>query len=60
VIVVGGEGKGLTRLVREHCDQTVRVPMRGHVGSLNAAVAGAIVLFEVRRQRDAAALSPPR
>ena len=54
VIVVGGEGKGLTRLVREHCDQTIRVPMRGHVSSLNAAVAGAIVLFEVRRQRDAA------
>src|SRR5438445_81941 len=55
VIVVGGEGKGLTRLVREHCDQTIRVPMRGHVSALNAAVAGAVVLFEVRRQRDAAA-----
>ena len=55
VIVVGGEGKGLTRLVRETCDQAVRVPLRGHVSALNAAVAGAIVLFEVRRQRDAAA-----
>jgi 23S rRNA (guanosine2251-2'-O)-methyltransferase len=55
VIVVGGEGKGLTRLVREHCDQIVRVPLRGHISSLNAAVAGAIVLFEIRRQRDAAA-----
>lgn len=51
VIVVGGEGKGLTRLVREACDQTIRLPMRGHVASLNAAVAGAIVLYEVQRKR---------
>jgi len=54
VVVIGGEGKGLTRLVREACDVTVRLPMRGRVGSLNAAVAGAIVLYEVRRQRDQA------
>ena len=54
VVVVGGEGKGLTRLVRAACDETVCLPMRGHVGSLNAAVAGAVVLFEIRRQRDAA------
>src|SRR5579885_2120646 len=52
VLVVGGEEKGLTRLVRETCDQVVRLPMYGRVASLNAAVAGAIVLYEVRRQRD--------
>ena len=58
VVVVGGEGKGLTRLVREACDETLRLPMRGHVASLNAAVAGAILLYEIRRRRDAASLAP--
>ncbi len=53
VVVVGGEGKGITRLVREACDLTVRLPMRGKVGSLNAAVAGAVLLYDIRRQRDA-------
>lgn len=53
VVVVGGEGKGLTRLVREACDLLVRLPMRGHVASLNAAVAGAILLYEISRQRAA-------
>lgn len=52
VVVVGSEDKGLTRLVRETCDEVVRLPMRGRVGSLNAAVAGAILLYEIRRQRD--------
>jgi len=52
VVVVGGEGKGITRLVREACNTVVRLPMRGQVGSLNAAVAGAILLYEVRRQRE--------
>lgn len=50
-IVVGGEGKGLSRLAREKCDLLVRIPMLGQVDSLNAAVAGAILLYEVRRQR---------
>jgi len=50
-LVVGSEGQGLARLVRETCDILVRVPMRGHVESLNAAVAGAIALYEARRQR---------
>mgnify|MGYP005855728803 CR=1 FL=1 len=50
-LVVGSEGKGLSRLVRERCDLTVRLPMRGRVESLNAAVAGAIVLYEAWRQR---------
>jgi 23S rRNA (guanosine2251-2'-O)-methyltransferase len=52
VVVVGGEGKGLTRLVQEGCDYLVRLPMRGQVASLNAAVSGAILLYEIRRQRD--------
>jgi len=54
-LVVGSEGKGMRRLVREHCDYLVKLPMRGHVESLNAAVAGAIALFEVLRQRDVVA-----
>ncbi|MFZ5816975.1 MAG: 23S rRNA (guanosine(2251)-2'-O)-methyltransferase RlmB [Bacillota bacterium] len=54
-VVIGGEGKGMGRLVSEKCDFTVRLPMLGHVTSLNAAVAGAILVYEIRRQRDAAA-----
>jgi 23S rRNA (guanosine2251-2'-O)-methyltransferase len=53
-VVVGGEGTGLHRLVREACDLVVRIPMAGHVASLNASVAGALALFEVRRRRGAA------
>jgi len=54
-LVVGNEGQGLARLVRERCDARARLPMRGHVESLNAAVSGAIALYEIRRQRDARA-----
>ena len=54
-IVVGAEGAGLHRLVRERCDQLVRLPMHGRVGSLNASVAFAIVIYEAIRQRGAAA-----
>jgi 23S rRNA (guanosine2251-2'-O)-methyltransferase len=50
-LVIGSEGQGLARLVRETCDFLIRVPMRGHVESLNAAVAGAIALYEALRQR---------
>jgi 23S rRNA (guanosine2251-2'-O)-methyltransferase len=50
-LVVGNEGKGISRLVREHCDLLVSIPMRGHVGSLNAAVAGSVALYEIWRQR---------
>lgn len=50
-IVVGGEGRGMSRLVRENCDFLVRLPMRGQVSSLNAAVAGSIVLYEAWRRR---------
>ena len=52
-IVVGGEGKGLSRLVAERCDLLVRLPMAGRTASLNAAVAGAILLYEAVRQRMA-------
>jgi 23S rRNA (guanosine2251-2'-O)-methyltransferase len=51
VIVVGSEGKGLSRLVRETCDNIVSVPMAGSVESLNASVAAGVVLAEIARQR---------
>jgi 23S rRNA (guanosine2251-2'-O)-methyltransferase len=50
-LVVGSEGQGLTRLVRETCDFLVKLPMLGTVESLNAGVAGAIALYQVRHQR---------
>ncbi|MFO7312003.1 MAG: 23S rRNA (guanosine(2251)-2'-O)-methyltransferase RlmB [Bacillota bacterium] len=50
-VVIGGEDKGLGRLVRESCDFLIRIPMRGRVNSLNAGVAGAVILFEIARQR---------
>ena len=50
-VVVGSEGKGLRRLVRERCDFLINLPMTGKVTSLNASVAGSIVLYEVLRQR---------
>ena len=51
-IVVGSEGQGLGPAVRKRCDLFVRIPMRGAIGSLNAAVAGSVLLFEVAAQRD--------
>jgi 23S rRNA (guanosine2251-2'-O)-methyltransferase len=50
-IVVGHEGEGLRRLVREHCDFIIRLPMRGQVESLNAAVAGSILLYAAWQAR---------
>lgn len=50
-IVIGSEGKGIGRLIREKCDIVVRIPMVGHVNSLNASVAGALLMFEVLKQR---------
>lgn len=52
-IVVGNEGKGIRRLVREHCDRLVRIPMYGAIESLNASVAGALVMYEAAKQRHA-------
>ncbi|NIJ10141.1 23S rRNA (guanosine2251-2'-O)-methyltransferase [Saccharomonospora amisosensis] len=54
VVVVGSEGRGLSRLVRETCDVTVSIPMAAGVESLNASVAGAVLLAEVARRRRAA------
>lgn len=54
-IVVGSEGHGLAPTVRRRCDLFVRIPMRGAIGSLNAAVAGSILVFEVAGQREAPA-----
>jgi 23S rRNA (guanosine2251-2'-O)-methyltransferase len=51
VLVIGGEGKGLRPRVRAGCDLIVRIPMAGGVGSLNAAAACSILLYEVMRQR---------
>ncbi|MFQ5652901.1 MAG: 23S rRNA (guanosine(2251)-2'-O)-methyltransferase RlmB [bacterium] len=51
-VVVGAEGSGLHRLVKEKCDFLVRIPMYGKVNSLNASVAAALLFFEIRRQRE--------
>lgn len=51
VLVIGAEGKGLGRLVKENCDIIVSLPMQGGVNSLNAAAAGAVLMYEVVRQR---------
>jgi 23S rRNA (guanosine2251-2'-O)-methyltransferase len=52
-IVVGSEGQGLGPAVRRRCDTVVRIPMRGHVESLNASVAGSVLLYEAASQRGA-------
>jgi 23S rRNA (guanosine2251-2'-O)-methyltransferase len=57
-IVVGAEGTGLRRLVRETCDRVVAIPMAGVVASLNVSVAAGVALFEAARQRRGGAPSP--
>jgi 23S rRNA (guanosine2251-2'-O)-methyltransferase len=51
-LVLGGEGKGLHRLVAENCDALVKIPMYGKIDSLNVSVAAGVILFEIRRQRE--------
>ncbi len=58
-IVIGSEGHGLAPVVRRRCDLMVRIPMRGAIGSLNAAVAGSVLLFEALGQRDPTARPAP-
>ncbi|HEX5467328.1 MAG TPA: 23S rRNA (guanosine(2251)-2'-O)-methyltransferase RlmB [Candidatus Limnocylindrales bacterium] len=57
-LVVGSEGRGLSGAVRRRLDQSVRIPMRGRVGSLNAAVAGSVLLLEAAGQRAEAGEGP--
>ncbi|MBS4031705.1 MAG: 23S rRNA (guanosine(2251)-2'-O)-methyltransferase RlmB [Clostridiales bacterium] len=51
-LVIGAEGSGLSRLIKEKCDHLVKLPMKGRLASLNASVAGALLLYEVYRQRE--------
>ncbi|MDF2558197.1 MAG: rlmB [Bacillales bacterium] len=51
-IVIGSEGKGMSRIVKEKCDFLIHLPMVGHVTSLNASVAASLLMYEVYRQRN--------
>jgi 23S rRNA (guanosine2251-2'-O)-methyltransferase len=51
-LVLGGEGSGISRLLRERCDATVGIPSKGRIDSLNVSVAAGILLYEVQRQRE--------
>jgi len=51
-LVIGNEGKGISRLVKEKCDLTISIPMKGSINSLNASNAAAIMMYAVRRSRD--------
>jgi 23S rRNA (guanosine2251-2'-O)-methyltransferase len=52
-LVIGGEGRGIRPLVLEKCDFAISIPMKGKISSLNASVAGAVILFEIMRQQGA-------
>jgi 23S rRNA (guanosine2251-2'-O)-methyltransferase len=58
VLIVGSEGRGMRRLVRQQCDHLVRIPMRSGTDSLNAAVAGSILLAVIWAQRDGSEKTP--
>ena len=51
VLVVGSEGRGISRIVRDNCDILVKIPMLGKINSLNVSVAGAVLMYESLRQR---------
>ena len=51
-LVLGSEGEGMSRLVSQKCDFIVNIPMKGNISSLNVAVAGAVIMYEVLRQRN--------
>ena len=50
-LVIGSEGNGVSRLVKEECDFVAALPMRGQINSLNASVAGGVILYEIARQK---------
>ena len=50
-LVIGSEGNGVSRLVKEECDCVAARPMRGQINSLNASVAGGVILYEIARQK---------
>lgn len=51
-IIIGSEGFGMRRLVKENCDYLVKIPMQGHVNSLNASVSAAVILYEIYRKKN--------
>ena len=53
-LVIGNEGEGVSRLVKEHCDIVASIPMKGDIDSLNASVAAGVLCYEILRQRDQA------
>jgi len=50
-VVIGNEGKGISRLVKENCDYIVKIPMSGHLNSLNASVSAALVIYEIYHRK---------
>ena len=58
-VVIGSEGEGVHRLVKERCDARVRLPVKGHIASLNASAAASALLYEISRQRAKPKGSPP-
>ena len=50
-LVIGNEGDGVSKLVRENCDFTASIPMKGDIASLNASVAAGVLAYEIERQR---------